>query len=71
VRNVTLALVAWGVAGFIYIATHRVDTQFAMYWAFGLAFEAQEPIEIARHRADRHVLTRPQVGAGAAVTCRE
>jgi len=38
VKNVTYAVVAWGMAGVIYIATHRTDTQFAMYWAFGLAF---------------------------------
>ncbi|MDH3422630.1 MAG: YeeE/YedE family protein [Gemmatimonadota bacterium] len=36
--KVTSAVAAWGVAGIIYVATHQFDTQFAMYWAFGLAF---------------------------------
>jgi uncharacterized membrane protein YedE/YeeE len=37
-KNVTLAVAAWALAGLIYVATHQLDTQFAMYWAFGLAF---------------------------------
>jgi len=38
VKNVTYATMAWAAGGLIYAATHRVDTQFAMYWAFGLGF---------------------------------
>ena len=37
-KNVTYATIAWAAGGLIYAATHRVDTQFAMYWAFGLGF---------------------------------
>ncbi|MGD8602043.1 MAG: YeeE/YedE thiosulfate transporter family protein, partial [Gemmatimonadota bacterium] len=37
-RKTTYAIVAWAIAGAIYVATHRVDTQFAMYWIFGLGF---------------------------------
>lgn len=37
-RNATYAMLAWLVAGGVYIATHRVDTQFAMYWVFGIGF---------------------------------
>jgi uncharacterized membrane protein YedE/YeeE len=38
VKNTTYAIMAWTAAGLIYAATHGLDTQFAMYWAFGLAF---------------------------------
>ena len=37
-RKGWLALSAWAIAGAIYVVTHRADTQFAMYWIFGLAF---------------------------------
>ena len=37
-RSSTYAVIAWSLAALIYAATHRVDTQFAMYWAFGLGF---------------------------------
>ena len=37
-RNAWLATIAWIVAGAVYVVTHRVDTQFAMYWIFGLGF---------------------------------
>lgn len=34
----SLALVAWLAAGGVYVAAHSVDTQFSMFWVFGLAF---------------------------------
>ena len=34
----SLALVAWLAAGVVYLAAHSVDTQFSMFWVFGLAF---------------------------------
>jgi uncharacterized membrane protein YedE/YeeE len=37
-RSAWLAATAWAAAAGIYVVTHRVDTQFAMYWVFGLAF---------------------------------
>jgi uncharacterized membrane protein YedE/YeeE len=37
-RGVTYAIIAWAGAALIYVAAHRLDTQFAMYWVFGLAF---------------------------------
>jgi hypothetical protein len=37
-RNAAYAAGAWALAALVYVVTHRTDTQFAMYWAFGLAF---------------------------------
>jgi uncharacterized membrane protein YedE/YeeE len=37
-RSAWFAVAVWAAAAGIYIVTHRVDTQFAMYWVFGLAF---------------------------------
>lgn len=37
-RNAWYALAAWASAGAIYVVTHRANTQFAMYWMFGLGF---------------------------------
>lgn len=36
--NASYAAAAWTLAALVYVVTHRVDTQFAMYWAFGLGF---------------------------------
>jgi uncharacterized membrane protein YedE/YeeE len=36
--NAVRALVAWAIGAAIFVAAHNVDTQFSMYWAFGLAF---------------------------------
>jgi uncharacterized protein len=38
VSNVWRGAGAWAVAAAIYVLTRGTDTQFAMYWAFGLAF---------------------------------
>jgi len=37
-RNAIRALSAWAVGAAIFVAAHNIDTQFSMYWAFGLAF---------------------------------
>ena len=37
-KNSTLALIACATAAGVYVAAHTVDTQFAMFWVFGLAF---------------------------------
>jgi uncharacterized membrane protein YedE/YeeE len=37
-RNTSLALTAWGLAAVVYLAAHAVDTEFSMFWVFGLAF---------------------------------
>jgi len=36
--NAWKAGVAWALAAAVFVAAHRVDTQFSMYWAFGLGF---------------------------------
>jgi hypothetical protein len=38
VGSAAYAALAWAGAAGIYVVTHRIDTQYAMYWAFGLAF---------------------------------
>jgi uncharacterized membrane protein YedE/YeeE len=37
-KSSTLALIAWATAAAVYVAAHAVDTQFAMFWVFGLGF---------------------------------
>jgi uncharacterized membrane protein YedE/YeeE len=37
-KNTGIALAAWATAAVVYGAAHSVDTEFAMYWMFGLAF---------------------------------
>jgi len=37
-RNAVLALLAWGLASVLFVVLHNLDTQFSMYWGFGLAF---------------------------------
>ena len=37
-KNVTYATIAWALAALVFMAVHRVDTQFSMYWVFGLGF---------------------------------
>jgi len=37
-RDVLRALAAWTVAALVLLMAYRVDTQFARFWAFGLAF---------------------------------
>ena len=37
-RNAALALTAWATAAVVYGAAHAVDTEFSMFWVFGLAF---------------------------------
>jgi uncharacterized membrane protein YedE/YeeE len=37
-RSAWYAVLAWTAAAAIYVVTHRVNTQFAMYWVFGLGF---------------------------------
>ena len=36
--NVLVASVAWVVAGVVYVLARGRDTEFAMFWVFGLAF---------------------------------
>ena len=36
--NSTLALIAWATAAGVYVTAHTVDTEFSMFWVFGLAF---------------------------------
>ena len=36
--NTVLGLTAWAVAAVVYVAAHAVDTEFSMFWVFGLAF---------------------------------
>ena len=36
--NTVLGLTAWAVATVVYVAAHAVDTEFSMFWVFGLAF---------------------------------
>lgn len=37
-RNVLRAISAWALAAVVFVGAHNVDTQFSMFWAFGLAF---------------------------------
>ena len=37
-RNTGLAVTAWATAAVVYVAAHAVDTEFSMFWVFGLAF---------------------------------
>jgi uncharacterized membrane protein YedE/YeeE len=37
-RNALIALAAWVVAGIVYVVARGRDSEFAMFWAFGLAF---------------------------------
>jgi uncharacterized membrane protein YedE/YeeE len=37
-RRLAPALAAWSLAAVVYVVAHATDTQFSMYWAFGLAF---------------------------------
>lgn len=37
-RKALHAMVAWALAGAVFVGAHGVDTQFSMYWGFGLAF---------------------------------
>lgn len=37
-RNALRATAAWALAGVVFVWAHNFDTQFSMYWAFGLAF---------------------------------
>ena len=37
-KNPALALIAWATAAGVYVAAHAVDTEFSMFWVFGLAF---------------------------------
>ena len=37
-RNTTLALIAWAMAVVVYVVAHAADTEFSMFWVFGLAF---------------------------------
>lgn len=37
-RNAWRATAAWALAGVVFVWAHDFDTQFSMYWAFGLAF---------------------------------
>ena len=36
--NTARGLMAWATAAVVYVAAHAVDTEFSMFWAFGLAF---------------------------------
>ena len=36
--NTGLAVTAWGAAAVVYVAARAVDTEFSMFWVFGLAF---------------------------------
>ena len=36
--NTAPALTAWGAAAVVYVAARAVDTEFSMFWVFGLAF---------------------------------
>ncbi len=36
--NTALGLTAWAAAAVVYVAAHAVDTEFSMFWVFGLAF---------------------------------
>ena len=36
--NSTLARIAWATAAGVYVTAHTVDTEFSMFWVFGLAF---------------------------------
>ena len=38
IKNPALALIAWATAAGVYVAAHAVDTEFSMFWVFGLAF---------------------------------
>ena len=37
-RNTTIALAAWAIAVVVYVVAHAADTEFSMFWVFGLAF---------------------------------
>ena len=37
-RNAALALTAWAFAVVVYVVAHAADTEFSMFWVFGLAF---------------------------------
>jgi uncharacterized membrane protein YedE/YeeE len=37
-KNVAYAVAAWALAALVFVVVHRVDTQFSMYWIFGLGF---------------------------------
>ncbi len=37
-RNTVLGLAAWALAVAVFVAAHRVDTQYSMFWVFGLGF---------------------------------
>ena len=37
-RNPALGLTVWATAAVVYVAAHAVDTEFSMFWVFGLAF---------------------------------
>ncbi len=37
-KNSALALIAWATAAGVYLTAHAVDTEFSMFWMFGLAF---------------------------------
>jgi len=37
-RDAVRALAAWTLAAVIFVGAHQLDTQFSMYWGFGLAF---------------------------------
>ncbi len=36
--NTALGLTAWAAAAVVYLVAHAVDTEFSMFWVFGLAF---------------------------------
>ena len=37
-KNSAFALMAWATAASVYVTAHAVDTEFSMFWVFGLAF---------------------------------
>jgi uncharacterized protein len=37
-RNAVLGLVAWAIAAGVFVVAHEIDTQYSMYWMFGLGF---------------------------------
>ncbi len=37
-KTMVLAVIAWTVAAVVYVVVHGFDTQFSMFWVFGLAF---------------------------------